>query len=185
VIAKIFYNLFLHPLRSYPGPLIARATLVEYQRQTVKGYPHFWLENLHKQYGPVVRFSPNLLSFIEPEVWKDAYGYKAASFQKEHKYFYGPDPYGGPPGIIRADNVNHARQRKLISHAFSDKALREQEPLLKGHVKTLIEQLSKVAAGDRGVADLVRWYNFTTFDIMVSDLICSASLHTYLYQGAV
>jgi hypothetical protein len=56
----------------------------------------------------------------------------------------------------------------LVSHAFSDKALKDQEQLLKGYAATLVDQLKKVAAAEPdGKADLVDWYNFTTFDIMV------------------
>jgi cytochrome P450 len=169
VTSKVFYNIFLHPLRSFPGPLLCRATLIEYQRQLLKGYNHLWIRDLHKKYGPVVRISPNLLSFTEPEVWKDVYGHKATSFNKELKYFYGPDPYGQPGGLLRADNVNHARQRKLVNHAFSDKALKDQEYLLKGYVEILVEQLKRIATQKNGdTVDLVKWYNFTTFDIMVS-----------------
>jgi hypothetical protein len=87
---------------------------------------------------------------------------------KEVQYFYGPDAYGSPPGVFRADNANHARQRKLVSPAFSDKALRGQEQLLKGYVETLVEQLKRIATSRDGrPTDLVKWYNFTTFDIMV------------------
>ena len=165
---KIFYNLLLHPLRTYPGPLLARATLLVYQKQILNGHPHLWLQDLHRIYGPVVRCSPNILSFIEPEVWKDVYGYKATSFLKDIKHFYGPDAYGSPPGLMRADNVNHAHQRKLVSHAFSDKALKDQEQLLKDYAKTLIDRLYGIAVGNNGrKADLVKWYNFLTFDIMV------------------
>jgi hypothetical protein len=94
VVSKVLYNIFLHPLRSYPGPLFARASVLEIQRQTIKGSTHLWLHNLHKTYGPVVRFSPNILSFIEPDAWKDIYGYKATAFQKDVRHFYGPDAYG-------------------------------------------------------------------------------------------
>ena len=37
----------------------------------------------------------------------------------------------------------HARHRKLISHAFSDAALREQESMIKNHVDLLIQQLKR------------------------------------------
>jgi cytochrome P450 len=66
---------------------------------------------------------------------------------------------------MRADNVAHARQRKLVSHAFSDKALREQESLLKGYADLLIEKLKERCNKDEKI-DMVKWYNFTTFDIM-------------------
>lgn len=77
--------------------------------------------------------------------------------------FYGPDAAGEPAGIIRADNTSHARQRRLVSHAFSDRALKDQEPLLKGYVELLIEKLTEAAA--KGEANMVAWYNFTTFDV--------------------
>lgn len=168
MIVKICYNVFFHPLRSYPGPLLAQASLIEYQIQTLKGYPHLWLDGLHKEYGPVVRFSPNQLSFIEPGVWKDVYGHRATVFHKETQ-FYGPDPFGGAPGIFRANNDSHARQRKVVGYAFSDKALKDQESLLKGHVRTLTERLEKIATSG-STTDMVKWFNFTTFDIMASTL---------------
>jgi hypothetical protein len=186
VVLKVLYNLFLHPLRSYPGPLFARASLLAHQRQAIKGNSHLWLQELHRIYGPVVRSAPNTLSFIQPEVWKDAYGYKATSFMRDVKHFYGEDVYGDPPGMVRADNISHARQRKLVSHAFSDQALKEQEPILKGYAEVLVQKLKEIAVGkDDTKLDLVKWYNFTTFDIMVSTSIykmCVTEILTFLCQ---
>ncbi|KAF2846747.1 benzoate 4-monooxygenase cytochrome P450 [Plenodomus tracheiphilus IPT5] len=164
LVIKVLHNLLLHPNRSFPGPILARATVVISHWKTLQGTSHIWLSELHAKYGPVVRFAPNELSFIDPGVWKDVYGHGAASFTKE-KASYGPDAYGNPPGLIRSDNINHARQRKLVSHAFSDKALKAQEQLLKGHVEILVQKLKEAALRD-GQANLVDWYNFTTFDIM-------------------
>jgi cytochrome P450 len=147
-----------------------------YQRHIINGTGQLWLQDLHKTYGPVVRFSPNSLSFIEPEVWKDVYGHKATSFMKDVRDFYGPDPYGDSPGLLRADNINHARQRKLVSHAFSDQSLKEQESLLKGYAEVLVAKLKEnITDSKETKVDMVKWYNFTTFDIMVS-LIASLSL---------
>ncbi|KAF2676351.1 benzoate 4-monooxygenase cytochrome P450 [Lentithecium fluviatile CBS 122367] len=163
-VLKIFYNLFLHPLRSYPGPIIGRATALYSDKATISGNLPQLLHHLHLKYGPVVRITPNELSFIDADVWKDVYGHHATAFEKD-KMFYGPDSYGTPAGIIRADNAAHARQRKLVSHAFSDKALRDQEALLKGYAELLVTKLKELGA--KGMkTDLVKWYNFTTFDIM-------------------
>ncbi|XPS71817.1 hypothetical protein M3J09_003994 [Ascochyta lentis] len=174
VATRCFYNLFLHSLRPYPGPLLARATVIVYQRQVLQGYSHLWIQTLHARYGPVVRIAPNELSFIEPEVWKDVYGHRASAFVKTAD-FYGPDAYGSPPGIMRADNVSHARQRKTVSHAFSDKALKDQEQLLKSYVALLVEKLTGMANKDLPL-NIVEWYNFTTFDIM-ADLTFGESLN--------
>jgi cytochrome P450 len=171
VTTRVVYNIFLHPLRSYPGSVLARASVVESQRHNLKGFNHIWLRSLHEKYGPVVRFAPNKLSFIEPTAWKDVYGHKAAAFQKDPE-LYGPDLYGNPPGLMRADNTNHARQRRLINHAFSDRALQDQEQLLKGYAEVLVEKLTKIAEGPNNEVDLVAWYNYTTFDIMASTRAC-------------
>ncbi|KAJ4303387.1 hypothetical protein N0V90_002280 [Kalmusia sp. IMI 367209] len=164
VTLRVLYNVLLHPLRAFPGPLSARATILASQKASMNGTFPFWIHNLHLKYGPVVRFAPNEVSFIDAAVWKDVYGHRATNFKKQQA-FYGPDLYGNPAGMIRADNTSHARQRKLVSHAFSDKALREQEKMLKQYADLLVKQLARAVEKD-GKVDIVRYYNFTTFDIM-------------------
>jgi len=94
--------------------------------------------------------------------------------------FYGPDLFtdkNGAAGIIRADDASHGRQRRLVAHAFSDKALKEQEPLLKQYVDLLIQKINEIVKKDpTAKINLVDWYNFTTFDIM-ADLTFGESLH--------
>jgi hypothetical protein len=56
------YRLFLHPLRKYPGPVLARLTkfwLVEVCRD---GETFRVVRELHKQYGDIVRIGLYLLS---------------------------------------------------------------------------------------------------------------------------
>ena len=55
--------------------------------------------------------------------------------------------------------------RKLLSHAFSDRALREQEPLLQIHVDELLAKLREQAAGEETV-DIKRWVRFAAFDMI-------------------
>ncbi|KAI9700902.1 MAG: hypothetical protein M1820_006663 [Bogoriella megaspora] len=61
------------------------------------------------------------------------------------------------------NDADHARIRRLLSHAFSESALRRQEPLINKYLDLLIHKLQ-----DRAPAtiNIVRWYNFTTFDII-------------------
>ncbi|TVY22564.1 Cytochrome P450 monooxygenase [Lachnellula hyalina] len=75
---------------------------------------------------------------------------------------------------IVSNDVDHARIRKTMAHAFSETALREQEPLLKEHITRLIKQLSRrVGQGER--VDINEWYNLIAFDV-VSDLSFGESL---------
>lgn len=63
--------------------------------------------------------------------------------------------------------------RRLQAHAFSEKALKEQEPLITGYVNKMISRLhEKAGNAETAILDLVKWYNYTTFD--VSRLIISS-----------
>ena len=66
---------------------------------------------------------------------------------------------------ITADDANHARQRKILSHAFSDKALKEQEHLLKKWAQLFRNKLDERANGN-DKADMLKFDNCTTFDVM-------------------
>ena len=55
--------------------------------------------------------------------------------------------------------------RKLLSNAFSDKTLKGQEPVLLHYIDLLVERLKEVSA-EEPVMDIVRWYNYVTFDII-------------------
>jgi cytochrome P450 len=88
---------------------------------------------------------------------------------------------GGIPHLIAAPGDNHGRQRRVISHAFSDKALREQEDLLQSYVDLLISRFRDISdhcpdyasGGDgwdsTGKIELCKWYNGFTFDV-ITDL---------------
>jgi hypothetical protein len=143
----------------------------------LSGKVHIWQQELHAKYGPVVRYAPDELSFIDGTVWKEAYGHGSQNFPKDPR-FYGLDAAEGrSPGLIASDNESHARQRKIVAHAFSDKALREQESLLKSYTELLLKQLRKTIGKDgTSKVDLTQWYNFTTFDIM-GDLTFGEPLH--------
>jgi cytochrome P450 len=60
--------------------------------------------------------------------------------------------------ILSVSDADHHRIRQLISHAFSDKALREQEPILQEYIGTLIRRLHDQAKAEWGssIVDLVK-----------------------------
>lgn len=67
--------------------------------------------------------------------------------------------------ILIANDSSHSRMRRQLAHAFSERALRSQESYLKHYVDLLISKLR--AESDAGQpADMVKFYNFTTFDVL-------------------
>ena len=68
---------------------------------------------------------------------------------------------------VVANDPDHARIRKLLSHAFSETALREQEPILISYFDLLVSRLQEQIDGAiGGKVDIMSWYNFATFDII-------------------
>lgn len=86
----------------------------------------------------------------------------------------------GKEAMIRADNENHARQRRIVSHAFSDRALREQEYLLIKYTDLLVSRLHDQLKSPEEYpqeVNICKWMQFVTFDI-VGDLCFGESFHS-------
>lgn len=75
VICRALYSIFLHPLRKVPGPRLAKVTELWRTNRYIRGYWHRDILDLHRQYGPVVRISPNEVSIVSPELSKTIYSY--------------------------------------------------------------------------------------------------------------
>ena len=125
---------------------------------------HLWLRSLHDTYeSDIVRVSPTELSFISSQAWKDIYSTRPGhpGFPKD------PVAFGGKNSILTANNADHSRMRRLLSHAFSEKALREQEGLIKIHVNNLIDGIkNQLKTSPEGTINFVDWYHWATFDII-------------------
>lgn len=115
----------------------------------------------------MVRISPDELSFVDERAWKDIYAHPNY-LAKWPRFAFINDKHDTPADIINSSHADHARIRRHLSHAFSEKALREQEGLITAYINVLMDKLTDVAESGAKV-DMVKWYNFTTFDI-VSDL---------------
>ncbi|KAL6229195.1 hypothetical protein BDW75DRAFT_225493 [Aspergillus navahoensis] len=162
----VIYNIYFHPLAKYPGPMFMAATRIPYMQLILGGQFPQTIKKLHREYGDVVRIAPDELSFINGDAWKAIYGTRVGHGQKGKDFrFYSPTA-GGAPSIIVSNDVDHSRFRRLMSHGFSDTSLRTQEPIIKAYIDLLMKRLRENCEGGRKAVDLVKWYNFTTFDII-------------------
>jgi len=165
VASNIIYNLYFHPLHHIPGPKINGLSRIPYVRHALSGTTVDNLVRLHAKYGDVVRFSPNEVSFISGDTaWPDIYGFRIGkmkghtSFQKDPTWY--PPPARNVHSIITVDDANHSRVRKILSHAFSEKALAQQETLLQQYADQLVGRLQEVTDASPNPVDLVEWYNW-------------------------
>ncbi|ROT38995.1 isotrichodermin C-15 hydroxylase [Sodiomyces alkalinus F11] len=162
-LLRIIYNLFYHPLRSFPGPPLYRASRLPIALAQVDGKRSFRIQSLHDQYGPVVRIAPNHLSFTDPQAFRDVYGTrkKASSLPKapasslasarsipelpKADEFYRVDK-SFPRNIVSEELTQHRALRHALAPSFSEKAIRAQEGLITGYVDKLISRMRAACA---------------------------------------
>ncbi|KAF4472377.1 Isotrichodermin C-15 hydroxylase [Fusarium albosuccineum] len=161
------YNLFWQPLAKIPGPKLYAISPIPYFYHLLRGDWHATLKQLHDRYGPVVRFAPTDVSFITAEAFKAIYGHKTAgsgtrTFEKDELFYKDRRPHAT---IFNSNNEDHRRMRRLLAHAFSEKALHSQEDIMNHYVNKFIEKLTEQAAQGKAI-DMTSWFNFATFDLI-------------------
>lgn len=172
------YNVTFHPLEKFPGPKLYAATSLFYSRLVLSGKLPIEAQALHEKYGDIVRISPDQLSIINPDAWKDIYGNRPSQPQRPKDLRHVSAGPNSTPSILRADDQTHSRYRRSLAHGFSEGSLQKQEPIINGYIDLLIQRLCEQATAGRGSGsanvDIVRWYNFITFDI-IDDLVFGES----------
>lgn len=88
VLITIIYRIFFHPLHRIPGPFLAKFTELWRTRKYLAGNWHSDILDLHRKYGPVVRLSPNEVSFVDKDALAQVYGYTKSA--KKVLLFYSP-----------------------------------------------------------------------------------------------
>jgi cytochrome P450 len=157
------YNLFLHPLASYPGPRLWAMTRIPYTRNFHSGKGVMYIRDLHNQYGPFVRLAPDIISVSHPDAMNQLQGHRKGKPEnpKDMKAYA-----TFTNSVVGADRANHSRMRRVMSHGFSAQAMLEQQPMIRTYVDLLLQRLRERCDDGRKALDVTQWYNWTTFDII-------------------
>jgi hypothetical protein len=136
---------------------------------------------MHRKYGPVVRTAPNELSFCEERAWQDIYGKPVSrntQLQKDQQQLL-PPPSGIWNMMQQPSDEEHQRMRWIYSpicaiqfltyirrfflHGFSEKALRNQEPIMNKYFNLFIQRLHENCAE---AVDINKWFDLLGFDVI-------------------
>lgn len=156
---QMIYNLWFHPLSSYPGPLLARCSRLWYISALLQGRLPFEVHRAHQKYGDVVRIAPDELACINPEAWKEIYGHRPGRGEVPKDPMFYENTSAGEASVFYAPGERHGRLRRLLSHGFSEKAMREQEETIQKYVSAFIRRLHEHCAAGKSTVDMVQWYN--------------------------
>lgn len=78
MLLQVIHRRFFHPLRVAPGPWLNSISELPAAIALVTGNQHVYYRSLHERYGPVVRVSPNELSFVSVEAREEIYGLRVS-----------------------------------------------------------------------------------------------------------
>ncbi|GFF55340.1 probable sterigmatocystin biosynthesis P450 monooxygenase stcL [Aspergillus udagawae] len=166
-IGKCIYNLFFHPLASYPGPWLGRATRLHYIYHQLAGDLPYKTLDWHNTYGEVVRVAPDELSYNSSRAYHDVHVWRdndlRSGLEKDKTWY--SQSINSVPVIVTAENKDHSRLRGIMVHAFSDRALARQEPLITSYVELLIRRLRELPT-DQPI-DMVPWFTSTAMDVIL------------------
>ncbi len=110
---------------------------------------------IHAEYGPTVRIAPDELSFSSPEAWPQIYNSRPQLAKSEFHFSPGGSEEKLPDSMITANDVEHARLRRLTGPAFLNAGIKEVEPVLQHYVNLLCSQLAD--ASREGSQNMVEW----------------------------
>ncbi|KAI1092547.1 cytochrome P450 [Rostrohypoxylon terebratum] len=137
--AYAIYQVFLHPLRDYPGPLVAKFTDGYNGVQSFHGRLHLKSWENQRLYGSVVRQGPNKLVFHSAKAAHDI-----LANDKTTK----PDAYMalGPDLTIHTtltakDKKDHRSRQQLVGQVLSGRFLRVFESTVVEQVNLFVDQL--------------------------------------------
>jgi averantin hydroxylase len=101
-----------------------------------------------------------MLSYTDSGALKTIYGHHNSATEGFSEMLKDPLEYhrsaNGTENIIQViGSEEHSRFRKLFSHAFSERGMREMQPRIQGFVELLVRGL-KQAAGNEPT-DILKW----------------------------
>ncbi|KAH1519643.1 hypothetical protein KXW39_007875 [Aspergillus fumigatus] len=166
MIYYVCYALYMTTLSEkakIPGPLLRKFSYLPCALASFRGLESHAVRDLHAQYGPVVRVSPELVSFTAPTAWKEIYGYPGVKKFKKSGY---RQLRPGVPDLLTANGPDHARQRAALNRAFSERALREQEHYFQEHIDLFLTRMDRRCEGKDCLVDIGQWFEFLAFDII-------------------
>ncbi|KAI0466982.1 cytochrome P450 [Xylaria cf. heliscus] len=168
-VAVWSYNLWFHPLANFPGPFLGRASLLYRFVHTSRGVYHVAVADAHYKYGPIVRIGPNELSFSSVESWKSLYGHPGPGREIAPKTeFYETFSSGFSSGCIGSerDEQKHSVMRKMLSPAFSQRVLIDQEGIISTIANKFVKVIGERGGPDSVGIDMTRWFEMGSFDFI-------------------
>ncbi|KAH8773763.1 cytochrome P450 [Diaporthe sp. PMI_573] len=157
----ILYRFKFDPLRSVPGPEIARWTDLHVRLLLFRGGRSPYVHSLHQKYGPVVRVGPKEVDISDYKEVKKIHRHNSG-FTKSSFYDVGK----APQSLFTARDVGfHTQRRRLLGPSFNAGALATREQVIRGHVKGAVDGIGDESKKN-GQVDILKWWTLMAMDVI-------------------
>ncbi|KXX76590.1 Versicolorin B desaturase [Madurella mycetomatis] len=167
--AYAIYNLYFHPLAHIPGPFWARASGIPSWWHALRGKRHIWLWQQFQIYGNKIRPAPDTVLFCSPRAYADIYSMKS-NVRRSHFYTAFQRNSHEKTTLNTIDIAEHAKKRKLLNMAFTDKTTRAVSSFIAKHVdrwnELLLTEERRKTGGWTAPVDMSEKLDTLVFDIM-------------------
>jgi cytochrome P450 len=121
-----------------------------------------YIHELHQQYGPIVRISPNEVAIADTQAFKSIHG----GFPKS-SWYIGQTTVPIKAVFNMSDNKEHATRRRLLAKGFTkSNIVRDWEDTVFENVKLCVRKMIQDAKqSPTGNVDVMKWWIFLAADI--------------------
>ncbi|KAI1102249.1 cytochrome P450 3A13 [Jackrogersella minutella] len=150
------------PLRSLPGPRFTLFSSWVLKYHELHAHRTSYVHSLHQRYGPVVRISPNEVSFASLEGIKEIYGSGGSGYDKTEFYNLFTI-YGRRTMFSTLNKEYHAKRKRVLADRYANTNIMKSSSLdgIRERSTRFLERCSKSVGGN--------------FDIFIS-------LHDYAFD---
>lgn len=127
-----------------------------------------------------MRVSPNELSFASAESWKAIYGHSNSERPAPIKApFYEIFGAGFKTLCIGSerDPKRHGEMRKMLSAAFSQRSLLDQEHIVSEKIDEFVSIIGQKAGPSSNGINMTKWFEMVSFDIL-GEMAFGESFHS-------
>ncbi|KAK7998438.1 FAD/NAD(P)-binding domain-containing protein [Apiospora arundinis] len=161
VIFKSTKTVLYGPLSKLPGPWYTNCTDAVLRCKAIRGMKAIYVDNLHKEYGSVVRISPSDVSLRDPSVTRQIYNVKGEFLKAE---FY-DRLSGGTVNVFNTRDVEvHRRWRRLLSAGMTETSLVTHPPVVEGKIRFTMQRMQEEMEQQK--ADVFHWFLCMATDII-------------------
>ncbi|KAJ2830903.1 hypothetical protein GGI24_001784, partial [Coemansia furcata] len=166
VLFKVIYERWVTPLSSVPGRYLHSVTSLPMRYHMLRGSLPEFLLALHREFGPLVRISPQRVSIADADMVRHVLG----------SHSYGKTPSYDMPTVLEANAFStrsaevSTERRKQLAAGFSHRHLLDMEDrIMQCGVINVERKIDKLLEGAKGGGVIVQYYKW--FSLIALDTI--------------